>query len=215
MDLPSLSDTTDLSRNLLFTVQRIKTLHKDYEGHRLELEQMEAQDISLESQQHLAEASREVYRKVIDEVYLRSLGRIEDTINDALKFIFSDRMYSAKLEVGDNRGKTMEILLYDNGFNPPRIVNMKTGVGNGIRSVVSFVLLSFYLIARGRAPVIFADEAYSAISEGYVERFFQFAKSLCKARDVVLVIVTHDPRFLVYADRRYQVSEGDVELKVI
>lgn len=208
--MPSKNEVDELSRTILFTVQRLNSLADSVEAHKAEVLRLEAEDKELGAKLDLISSSKEVYKMAVDGVYARSIGRIESTVNDALKFIFHDKSYSAKLQIGDNRGKIIEPLLYDNGYDPPRIVDMKNGVGMGIRSVVSFVLLVFYLIARGRYPVIFADEAYSAISESYIERFFTFAKSLCKARGVTLVMITHDQRFLVYADKRYCVSEGNV-----
>jgi ABC-type lipoprotein export system ATPase subunit len=87
---------------------------------------------------------------------------------------------------------------------------MKHGIGNGVRNVVSFIYTSFYLISKGNAPIIFADEAYHGISESYLERFFTFVRSLCKARGIAFILITHDNRFLSYADKRYIVSEGDI-----
>ena len=213
--LPSSLEVSELSRTLLFTAQRLRSVEEDISNQELDIARLHNQDIDLEKQSSLVESSREIYKKVVEEVYLKSIGKIEETLNDALKFIFNDKMYSIKIEIGDSRGKTIEFFLYDNEYEPPRIVNMKDGVGDGMRIVVSFVLLSFYLIASGRTPIIFIDEDYSGVSENYVDRFFSFVSSLCKARGVVLVMITHDHRFLGYADKRYQISEGNISLKEV
>ena len=200
----------ETERSALFLVQHIKDLG----------EQMERSDSMVAASENIirdteakivrVEAARELYRAAVEKVYQDSLGSVEETINAALRFIFHDKVYGAKLEVGDNRSKTVDLLLYDYGYTPVRIVDMKSGVGNGIRTVVSFILLTFYMTSMGRTPIIFADEAYSAISAEYVSRFFEFVSAMCKEKGAPLVLITHDLRFTPYADKRYSVNEGVV-----
>jgi hypothetical protein len=142
------------------------------------------------------------------------MGEINDVLNDGVKFIFYDKNYSVKIDLSDVRNKTLELFLHDEDYDPPRVSSIKGGVGNGVRTVVSFVLLAYYIISLGRKRIIFSDEAYSGISESYVDRFFTFVKAFCEKKGLKFVLITHDNRFLDYGDKKYVVSDGVVLEKI-
>lgn len=203
--------TLDFKRDLLFLVQRLTNVGNDISLNEAKLIKYTEQAKECQNRIELAKKSKEVYKTVVDEVYRRSMGEIEEVLNMALQYIFFDKNYSVKIEIGDFKGKTVDIMLYDHEFTPPRIVDTKNGVGNGVRTVISFVLLSYYLISLARKPFIFSDEAYSGISEAYVDRYFSFISSLCEKKGLKFVLITHDERFLIYGNKKYLVSEGVVK----
>ena len=119
LQLPQHNEVSELSNNLLFTVQRLKDVLNDISSNELAIGSLRTKDEEYKKQIDLIEISRELYKKAVEEVYSNSIGKIEIMINDALKYIFFDKMYSIELVVGDNRGKTVDFLLYDNGYSPP------------------------------------------------------------------------------------------------
>ena len=56
------------------------------------------------------------------------------------------------------------------------------------------------------------DEAYSNISKNYISDFFDFLSKLCEKLQFTLILITHDERFIEYADRVYEISNGYVTL---
>ena len=54
------------------------------------------------------------------------------------------------------------------------------------------------------------DEKYSALSEHYVPRFFEFLKKMAEEKGMIVVLITHDTRFMDYADNIYMVNMGNV-----
>lgn len=190
---------------------KIKEFSEQLERAETRIQKWILEDQGLEEKLQLTETSQVFYRKAIDLVYARSIGELEATINSALSFIFFDRSYSIRFELGDQRGKSMELFLLDTSDGRNRVVDMKDGVGNGVRSVVSYVLLTLHLTARGIPPILFLDEAYSAISESYVDRFFTFVRGLSLTKQAPLILISHDDRFLPYADQRIRVSNGVVQ----
>ena len=75
---------------------------------------IEARKVSLEAENSGADSflsnvalSREFYRKAVDMVYESSVGEIEHTINAALEYIFFDKNYKLKLDLGDKRSKSL------------------------------------------------------------------------------------------------------------
>lgn len=209
-NLQKMKFNEDIISRLECLERSVFNIGKSLEKNGIQVLSFEKKIRDLDDQESIALKSKDLYKKVIDLVYERNVGKIEETINLALNYIFFDKNYGSKIEVSDFRSKTIDIYLIDHSHNPPRKSNVKDGTGNGVRTVVSFVLLVYYLIRCGRKRFIIADEAYSAMSEEYVDKFFSFVSSLCKEKGLSIVLITHDPRFLIYADKRYNVLEGSV-----
>ena len=119
-----------------------------------------------------------------------------------------DKNYNCNLILDDKRGaKTLELTLVD--LDEDFEVDLKDGAGQGIRTIISFILKAYYLINKG-SRVLFLDEKYSALSEHYVPRFFEFLKKMAEEKGMIVVLITHDTRFMDYADNIYMVNMGNV-----
>ena len=117
-----------------------------------------------------------------------------------------DKNYSANLELEDTRGtKTLSITLIDDddGFE----VDLKDGVGQGVRTIISFVLKSYYLLNQN-SKVLLLDEKYSALSSHYVPRFYEFMKRFCEENDFIIVMISHIANQIEHADKVYYVNDG-------
>ena len=150
--------------------------------------------------------AHEKYQVAINELYEESVSALKDTLNVALKYIMFDKNYSAKLILDDERGtKTLSIVLVDddNGFE----VDLKDGVGQGVRTIISFVLKSYYLLNQD-SRILFLDEKYSALSSHYVPRFYEFMSKFCKEHDFIVVMISHIDNQIEQADRIYYINDG-------
>lgn len=150
--------------------------------------------------------AKEKYTVAVNELYEESVLALKDTLNTALKYIMFDKNYSANLELEDNRGtKTLSISLIDedNGFE----VDVKDGVGQGVRTIISFVLKSYYLLNQN-SKVLFLDEKYSALSSHYVPRFYDFVKKFCEENDFIIVMISHIDNQIERADKVYFLNDG-------
>ena len=56
------------------------------------------------------------------------------------------------------------------------------------------------------------DEAYSNISKEYISNFFDFISKLCDKLNFTVILITHDERFIEYANKVYEISNGYVTL---
>lgn len=160
----------------------------------------------LEEREVFLKDSKALYIEAVDFLYKESIGTLQDTLDTALQYIMFDKNYSVKLELDDSRGsKTLNIALIDNdgGFE----VDLAEGVGNGVRTIISFVLKMYYLLNEG-SKILFLDEKYSALSAQYIPLFFNFVKRMTEEKDFILVMITHDPRFIEYADKTYRINDG-------
>ena len=199
----------DLLEKFNYNLTRIKKLPESREiikssNRRLEKELQELQDKVV-----LIQDSRIAYQKTIDIFYEESIGQLEKLINCALSTIFYDRHYQIKIELSgdDKKDKSFSFDIINLDIGEPE--DLRDGTGAGVRAVISFVITSYYLI-KFNSPYIFADELYSQISKAYVDGFFEFVHKLCEEYGLIFVLITHDERFINYADQVVQVSEGRV-----
>ena len=150
------------------------------------------------------------YIKAVDLMYEESIGALKDTLNTALQYIIFDKNYACNLTLEDKRGtKNLYVSLVSVDDNIE--VDMKHGVGQGIRAIIGSILKLYYLLNQNSTIALY-DEKLSALSESYIPRYFLFLKKLCTERELSIILVCHDPRFFDYADRCYLVNDGNVRL---
>ena len=150
--------------------------------------------------------AKEKYQIAINQLYEESIGALQETLNTALRYIFYDKKYSAKLILEDVRGtKSLSIMLVDEYDNFE--VDLKDGVGQGVRTIISFVLKSYYLLNQN-SKVLFLDEKYSALSAHYVPRFYEFIEKFCEDNDFIIVMISHIDNQIEHADKVYYLNDG-------
>lgn len=199
----------ELLERFNYNLTRIKKLPETRELIVAGIKRKEKELEELNHKIDLIQDSRIAYQKTIDAFYEESIGQLEKLINCALRTIFTDRQYQIKISLSgeDKKDKSFSFELINLAIGEPE--DIREGTGNGIRAVISFVITSYYLI-KFNSPYIFADELYSTISREYVDNFFNFVKELCNEHNLVFVLISHDPRFVNYADQIVQVADGRV-----
>jgi ABC-type uncharacterized transport system YnjBCD ATPase subunit len=111
-----------------------------------------------------------------------------------------------EIRVSEKRSaKCAELYLIDSGH---AFLMRDSCVAGGILVVVGFLIQAFYVANLDVAKVMFLDEALSNISTQYLDNFFSFVKELSEQIGLTVVLITHDNRFLEYADRLYKVNNG-------
>ena len=196
--------------SILTSLNQIEAKQDFYQQY---LNQLNAKDIDLNNilqikteELNINIESKEYYTKAVDLIYSQSIGQLETIINNGLQFIFYDKDYSIQFKFGNSRNKTLKILLEENGH----AINLKSGTGASARSVISFILLTYYLMAKNSYPVLFLDETYTQVSADYVEKFFEYISLLCEQKKFIIVLITHDLRFMSYADKSYTLADGNI-----
>lgn len=196
--------------SMKYSIQGIRTLLDQRDNIKANLEETNNEISNLNAKLTFMEQSKACYVKAVDILYQESIGALKETLNTALKYIMFDKNYACNLILDDKRGtKTIEITLID--LDEDFEVDLKDGVGQGVRTIISFILKAYYLINRN-SKYLFLDEKYSALSDHYIPRFFEFMKRLADDKGMILVLITHDTRFAEYADRTYLVNDGHASL---
>lgn len=149
--------------------------------------------------------NREFYKKGIDIIYENSIGELKEILNFALHYIFNDEDYNLEIELSDKRGKSLNFRLFHNG----KPANLKRGTGMGVKTVISAVLHMYYLQCKN-SKILMLDEAYAAVSEEYIDRFFNFLSDMCQKLGFKIILITHDKRLLCYGNKYYIIDRGRV-----
>lgn len=160
----------------------------------------------------VCEESQEYYKRAVDILYSRSIGELEDLLNRSLAYVFYDKPYKVRFDLDFSRGKkSVSIILLDCSVpEAPVEIDIKDGVGNGVRTVISFILSVYYILSKKAYPILLLDESYSYLSAQYVQRFFEMIKGFCDRKNLRVVLISHDVRFLDFSDKKYTVADGIV-----
>ena len=146
------------------------------------------------------------YIVAVNALYEESVGSLKDTLNVALRYVMFDKNYNANMSIEDERGtKLLYITLIDNDTGLE--VDLDDGVGQGVRTIISFVLKSYYLLNQN-SKVLFLDEKYSALSSHYIPRFYEFVEKFCEENDFIIVMISHIDNQIEHADRIYYLNDG-------
>ena len=194
-----------------YSIQRLKKLPDNRELIKEQTQKYKKQIQENKDKIVLVQDSRIAYQKAIDVFYEQSIGQLEKLINLGLKQIFFDRSLQIKIELSneEKKEKSFSFEVIDTVTGEPE--DIRDGTGAGVRSVISFIILSYYLM-QFNSPYIIADEAYSQISKDYVDGFFQFVHKLCEEENLTFILISHDERFIHYADQIIKVADGKIEV---
>ena len=161
----------------------------------------------------LVEQCAEVLKMLIDRLAEGGVRELEAMLTYGVSTIFADRDYSVRIEVKDRgKDKSAVIWLVDNreDLSEPIETKLYDGNGGGLASVASLLLKVFLICKFKRRRFIFADEPMSNLSTNFVEGFRTFLRLLVDELNFVVLMITHDARFMPEADRVYEVNAGVV-----
>lgn len=201
--MPLINNTID---SLEYTIKSCEDLLNKENIIQENIISLEEENKKQEEYLEFLKGAKEKYTLVVNELYEESIEALKDTLNTALKYIIFDKNYSVDLILEDKRGvKSLSLLLVDEdeGFE----VDLKDGVGQGVRTVISFVLKSYYLLNQS-SKVLFLDEKYSALSSHYIPRFYEFMKKFCEENDFIIVMISHIESQIEHADKVYYLNDG-------
>lgn len=170
------------------------------------LQENNAEYESLLAQSRLYESAKPVIDELVQRFSRRALDHLEQLLTFGLRKIFTDHEYSISIVTADKRGnKCAELVLEEGGYQFPL---KDSSVAGGILVTVGFLIQCFYVSNLPIRKVVFLDEAFTQISTAYLENFMAFLQELTKQIDLIVVLITHDKRFIPYGDRVYNVKDG-------
>jgi ABC-type uncharacterized transport system ATPase component len=198
----------DILTTIDYNIKNFSELFDKKRIYKSEIEKREEEVTQYSNRLTFLKRVKGLYLEAVDLMYQESIGVLQDTLNSAMQYVMTDKNYSVKLELEDKRGsKSLNLALIDN--DKEFEVDLKDGVGQGVRTIISFVLKAYYLVNDG-SKVLLLDEKYSALSAQYVPYFMEFLKKFTEEKDFIIVMITHDNRFVNYGDKVYTVADGNI-----
>lgn len=161
---------------------------------------------SYEERMRIYNAAKPVIDDIVQRFSRRALDHLEKLLTFGLRKIFTDHEYSLSIITADKRGnKCAELILEEGGYQYPL---KDSSVAGGILVTVGFLIQCFYVSNLPVRKIVFLDEAFTQISTAYLENFMAFVSELTKQIDLIVVLITHDKRFIPYGNRVYNVKDG-------
>ena len=199
-------DITKLEKRVTDLYIKYNSVKNSYQTTLDSLKELSEEQSKLVENKTLLEKSKPFIDDLIDKFSETSIKKLEDLLSLGLQRIFQDRNYRVEIKVTEKRSsKCADLYLIDSGH--PFLMR-DSCVAGGILVVVGFLIQAFYVANLDIAKILFLDEALSNISTQYLDNFFAFVKELSVKIGLTVILITHDTRFLEYADRIYKVADG-------
>ena len=147
---------------------------------------------------------------LIEKYSFNHIKEIEDMVTFGLKTIFYDENYSFKINISEQKNnKHADFFLIEEKDEREIITPLKSDkVAGGILVVCGFILQVYFIQYFKLSNIIIADECFSQLSSSYINGLFTFIDRLKEKMDIIIILVTHDDRFMDYADKIYIANKG-------
>lgn len=153
-------------------------------------------------------------KEIIDVLSRTHIDHLEKLLNSAVSTIFFDKNYRVEFEVSEYRNSNnLTIYLIETLEDGSEIKTDIKDNGFGIKTIIGFILQVYFILYHKLSPVLFADEAFSALSSQYLPYLRSLLTSLKEEYGFIFVLVSHDPRIIDIADNTYEVKDGEVKLR--
>lgn len=174
-----------------------------------------AEQKSLRESVELLRMASVILQKLVDDIAVANIRKVEELVNAALYSIFNDQSISFNINQSVKRGQ----VLYQLSVSQNGAEGGVNSFGGGVMSVIAVVLKAVILILSKRYPLLVFDESLAFVSAEYREAVSKFLCDLTKPSPnglgLPVLMVTHDPEYSSHADQVYQAHsiEGGISFK--
>lgn len=191
--------------------QRISHLEGVYSKYRKDESRMKTEIDQLEHKVKILEKVSEALKMILQALVHEDIEGIRSIITDGLQTIFNDQNLSLGVESSIKRGKVnIDFSVFDH--NKDVGGDVLDSFGGGVANIVSLLFRFITILKLKLYPFLALDESLGAVSEEYLDNTGQFLKALCAKSGFDILLVTHQPRFLDFADTAYEGSLKDSQL---
>lgn len=191
-----------------------------YETIANQLEETKAKKVDLTNQMQQALHNQMIYedaisymKEIIDALSRSHIDHLENLLNSAVNTIFFDRNYRVEFEISEYRNSNcLSIYLIETLEDGTEIRTDIKDNGFGVKTIIGFILQIYFILYHKLSPILFADEAFSSLSDQYIPYLRSLLTSLREEYGFIFVLVAHDRRFIDIADVKYEVKDGEVKL---
>ena len=155
----------------------------------------------------------EYLKVMISMLSEKGLESLRGLLSQGLSTIFDGCGYSVDIKIDDHgQNKTAEFILVeplpDGEF---RKTPLASSNGQGIVTMVSFILRIFFICHLNLRRFVVMDESLSQLSKEYVDGLFAFMRTLVDDLGFTFLMISHDQRFIPYADSVYEMNHGAIK----
>jgi ABC-type molybdenum transport system ATPase subunit/photorepair protein PhrA len=142
----------------------------------------------------------DLFKHLIERYVNEYAESFSELVTEGLQAIFFDQDLKFHIDVEQKRGKiSINFVLTQDGIAGDPL----TSFGGGVASVISLLLRILMILKTNSPRYLILDESMAALSDVYVQGCAEFLKKLCADLDVRVLLVTHNPAFLEFADQAY------------
>ena len=135
-------------------------------------------------------------------------GQIEGIVSKGLQTIFAEDMHLRLVNRTVGRRSEIDFLLVSTIDGEVLETSILDSRGGGVAAVAGFLIQAvLVLLTPGLRKVLFLDEVFAQVSEGYLEPLAEFIAELVNRSALQVVLVTHSPVFAESADRSFRFSQ--------
>lgn len=137
--------------------------------------------------------------------------KIENLVTYGLRTIFEEDL-TFKIDTGTRaKQTTMEFKVVHSVKGQQVETDILNAHGGGLIQVVALLLRIVVLLFARPAPrrVLILDESLAHLSRDYLGNAGELLKQLSERLKIQVLMVTHSPEFIEYADRVYEFSQKD------
>lgn len=191
---------------------RRTALESELATRRKRMDELAAQVREDDEALRLTEQAAELVKQLIDEVAKGGVRELESMLSYGVGTIFEGRAYSVKIELKDRgKDKSAALWLVDRREDGSVVeTKLYDGNGGGLAATASLMVRAFLICKFERRRFLFMDEPMSQLSSDFVAGFREFLRLMVTELEFVVLMITHDERFVSEADRLYRMSAGEL-----
>lgn len=158
----------------------------------------------------------EYTKLIMSAVTRQDIAPLENLLSRGLQTVIRPD-YSVTIEIDDRgKDKTAEFIVHKtNPITHSQESTPARETGFGVQTVLSLILMVFFLMYEGGAGIMVWDEPLTQVSTEYLDSVFELVKSLILDEGIDILGVTHDVRLKEYGDVVYKMLEGELSLEEV
>lgn len=191
---------------------------QDARTHRMKVaekeEELEENRQALEIIKHdvfLLEEATIAVQELMDHLSKDHIEKLANMVTIALNTVFINKQYRFEIEVSEHgNNKQAELWLHERKDGQDVVCSVYD-IGGGVQALIGFVFQVFYIQYLDVHHILLLDESFSQLSQHYIDGLFNFLRVLTDNYGFKVLFISHDERFMPYADFTVEMVDGYVK----